>query len=973
VSLTPARICDTRPSTVSGLTDQCTGKTLDPAGTLNVQVTGKGGVPATGVSAVVLNVTVAGTTSGGYLTVWPTGEPQPLASNLNWRAGETVPNLVEVGVGTSGQVSFYNSAGSTDLIVDVEGYIATSTTGTSGLYEALPPARICDTRPSTVSGLTDQCTGKTLGPAGTLNVQVTGKGGVPATGVSAVVMNITVAGTTSGGVLTVWPTGEPQPLASNLNWRAGETVANRVIVPVGSSGQVSVYNLAGNADVIIDVTGWYTNGTNTNAVGATFVPIAPARICDTRPSAVSGLTDQCTGKTLGPAGTLNVQVTGKGGVPATGVSAVVMNVTVAGTTSGGFLTVWPAGEAQPLASDINWRAGEIVPNLVVATLGAGGQVSVYNSSGNTDVIIDVVGYLVSAGSAAPSITFTSLPSGTIGKAYTSTLEATGGVTPYTWSIVYGALPGGLSLSAATGTISGTPTTGGTSEFTVQIEDANGNTDAVAFSISIGNPCAAQPTFAAPSSNGPSITTTALVGGTVGLSYRASLAATGGTAPYTWSVVSGCLPQGLVLESSGSIIGTPTTPGLASFLVEATDSASPPATSTQALTIDVVQALAINTPSLLGGVVGVPYSMTLSAYGGVPAEYTWAVSSGSLPPGITLAPTSGLLSGTPTSAGTYNFTLEASENEPPDQSASQSYTITIEPASTPGVVLSPTYAAGANTTYSIYFTLTAALDGSNSSNQGTITLTAPTGTSWPTSACGECYQVNDNTNPNADFADTTSGCCGGGVTLTNNDTVAQIQVQNTLNAGDSLQIVISGVTNPPTANPAETIQVATSSDPSPVTSAPYPITYTSVSQPVVSLSPTSAAGATTTYTIDLTLSAYGTLDGGQQGTITLTAPTGTSWPTNNYSGCRISYQVNDNTNPGANFEAGCYNGENVTLTNNNTVVQIPVWSTLNAGDSLQIVISGVTNPPTANPAETIQVMTSSDPRPEGSLPYAIASS
>jgi hypothetical protein len=206
---------------------------------------------------------------------------------------------------------------------------------------------------------------------------------------------------------------------------------------------------------------------------------------------VSGITDQCTGKTMGPGTTLTVQVAGNGGVPSTGVEAVVMNVTVAGTTAGGYLTVWPAGQAQPLASDLNWSPGEVKANLVVATLGASGAVSIYNNSGSTDVIIDVVGYSTSPGTSQPQITTSSLPTGTVGKAYSATLSATGGVAPYVWSITYGALPGGLSLASSSGVISGTPTAGGTAEFTVEVTDANGNIGAAALSISIGNPCSAQ--------------------------------------------------------------------------------------------------------------------------------------------------------------------------------------------------------------------------------------------------------------------------------------------------------------------------------------------------------------------------------------------------------------------------------------------------------------------------------------------------
>jgi hypothetical protein len=396
----PTRICDTRTATMSGTADQCTGKTLGAQNTFTVQVTGEGGVPSTGVSAVVANVTVTDTTSAGFLTVWPTGESQPLASSLNWVAGGTVANLVTVPVNSSGQISLYNYSGATDVIIDVDGYIASTASGTAGLSEPLPPARICDTRPSSDSGITDQCTGKTLGAASTLTVQVTGEGGVPSTGVSAIEANVTVTDTTSAGFLTIWPAGQSQPLASSLNWTAGANVANLVTVPVNSSGQISIYNSSGATDVIVDVEDWFTDGSNPDASGGSVTPLTPSRVCDTRASAVSGLTDQCTGSTLGAASTLTVRVTGEGGVPSTGVSAVIAHVTVTDTSTAGFLTVWPTGQSQPLASNLNWNAPATIGNLVTVPVGSSGQISIYNSSGNTDVIVDLVGYVTSSGGTA---------------------------------------------------------------------------------------------------------------------------------------------------------------------------------------------------------------------------------------------------------------------------------------------------------------------------------------------------------------------------------------------------------------------------------------------------------------------------------------------------------------------------------------------------------------------------------------------
>jgi hypothetical protein len=247
--LAPARITDTRAG--SGFPNA--GKTPGAGTTLNVQVTGAGGVPATGVTAAVLNVTATNPTKQSFLTVWPTGATRPTASNVNFGPGQSVPNLAEVGLGTGGQVSVFNPAGSVDVVVDVEGYVGPSATAGTGLYNPLTPARITDTR--TGSGFPNA--GKTLGPGATLKVQVASAGGVPSSAVTAVVLNVTVTDTTQPSFLTVWPTGAAQPTASDLNWVAGQTVPNLIVVKLGSDGAVQMFNAAGSVDVVVDVSGWY--------------------------------------------------------------------------------------------------------------------------------------------------------------------------------------------------------------------------------------------------------------------------------------------------------------------------------------------------------------------------------------------------------------------------------------------------------------------------------------------------------------------------------------------------------------------------------------------------------------------------------------------------------------------------------------------------------------------------------------------
>ena len=406
--LTPYRICDTRPGAPANQCNTSPNHTLGPNSSITIQVSGtnpagssSGGIP-TGAVAAMLNVTVTNTTAASYLSVYPTGVAQPYTSNLNWVPGETVPNLVEVPLGQNGQVTIYNYGGSTDVIVDVQGYYATApstlSSSTPGLYVPLTPYRVCDTRSieaGNYSGTNAQCIGKTLQAGGSLTVQIAGtnpngtnSGGVP-TGAAAVVLNVTVVNTTAASYLSVLPTDtapSSPPDISNLNWVPGEIVPNRVVVPLSGNGNVTLYNNAGSTDVIVDVAGYYTSASSA-ITGSAFDPMSPARICDTRATSAA---NPCQGKTMGPNSTLGVQVTG--GVVPSSATAVVMNVTVTNTTAASYLSAYPTGATQPTVSDLNWTQGETVPNLVVVKTGTGGEVNLYNYAGSVDVIADEVGY-----------------------------------------------------------------------------------------------------------------------------------------------------------------------------------------------------------------------------------------------------------------------------------------------------------------------------------------------------------------------------------------------------------------------------------------------------------------------------------------------------------------------------------------------------------------------------------------------------
>jgi hypothetical protein len=280
-----------------------------------------------------------------------------------------------------------------------------------------------------------------------------------------------------------------------------------------------------------------------------------------------------------------------------------------------------------------------------------------------------------------SIATVLLPSGVTGNAYKTKLKANGGTPPVTWSIVGGALPPGLAMDSG-GTISGTPTTVGVSGFTVQATDVSTTPQVVQqdFTINIGTPTPL------------SITTTSLPTGTVNTTYSATLQATGGIPPVTWSIVSGALPAGLNLDTSfGVISGTPTAVGTSAFTVQAADQSNPQLTATAALSITLTAGLLkITTTSLPAGTTGSSYSASLQTSGGTP-PVTWSVSTGALPAGLSLTPATGAISGTPSAAGTTNFTVTATDTSVPVQSVQQALSITIAAPGNNDAELSGQYA------------------------------------------------------------------------------------------------------------------------------------------------------------------------------------------------------------------------------------------------------------------------------------------
>lgn len=384
VMVLPARVLDTR-STGTTMDHLSERQGLRPAGTTTqVQISGRAQVRF-GAAAVIVNLTVANAQANGYLTAYPCDAPLPLASSLNYVAGQVVANEVIVRLPTLatplGSLCIYNSS-ATNIIADVVG----SLPGGSA-YDALTPARLVDTRnkANTIDGLGPE--GKL--PAGSVTeIDIAGRGGV-APGAPAAVLNITAVKPSNKGYFTVFPCGVAQPGSSSLNFVASQSQANEVIATLPTSGlpagKVCVYT-SEVTDLVIDVVGAYP-------ISSAYLPLTPARYLDTRSAPNTTFDDGNANEGIAAAGSVyELQVAGRGDVPL-GASAVVLNITLTGGTAG-WVTVHSCGYSTPNASTLNIAKGRAIANETVVSLPTtgpkAGKVCLYTSA-PTHLIVDVAG------------------------------------------------------------------------------------------------------------------------------------------------------------------------------------------------------------------------------------------------------------------------------------------------------------------------------------------------------------------------------------------------------------------------------------------------------------------------------------------------------------------------------------------------------------------------------------------------------
>ena len=356
VPVTPARILNT--------TSGAGACRLAAKGRLDVKVTGVGGVPATGVGAVALTVMGYKPSAATYLSVYPAGTTWNGTSSLNVPAGGTVATTVIVPVGSDGRVSIGNGAAPIDVLVDVSAYF---TTAAGSTFSPVSDQTLLDTSTTAIMAAKERRT-----------VQVSGYAGVPA-GATGVLVNVTSSGSTSGGYLSVSPAFATSITTSNVNYTAGDSVANRAVVKLAADGSIQVF-ASTQSHVRIDVVGWFGSG----GQALHYNPVLPAKVLDTRNG--TGGVGPLTGGV--PA---QVTVAGLGGIPANAHS-VVGTLTVIRSAVATDATTWTAGDSRPSVADFSLPAGATREGLVSPEASTGAKAAVEVESGSADAVLSVLGY-----------------------------------------------------------------------------------------------------------------------------------------------------------------------------------------------------------------------------------------------------------------------------------------------------------------------------------------------------------------------------------------------------------------------------------------------------------------------------------------------------------------------------------------------------------------------------------------------------
>ena len=381
VPVNPARLLETRDvagfTTIDGLFEG-EGK-LVAGQVLELTVAGRGGVPADARS-VFLNVTAVLPEADGFITVYPCDTARPNASNVNFFKGQIVPNSVLAKLDANGKVCVYTLA-TTDSVIDVNAYVPVGAD-----LQGVAPVRLTDTRPGPDNGaFDDQDVDGRIAAGRTLEVVVGNRNGVPANA-EAVLLNVTAVYPSADGFITAYECGTTPPQASNVNFRAGAVSPNAVVAKVGTDGKVCLFSLA-DTDIVVDLNGFVPDGADITAV-------TPARLLETRD--VDGFNtiddkNEAVGRVKAGA-VYTLQVTDRGNVP-TGATVAFLNVTAVDPGAPGFISVFDCAKPRPQnASNVNYFAGQVAPNAVVADVSAAGTVCLYTLA-ETDIVVDVNAFI----------------------------------------------------------------------------------------------------------------------------------------------------------------------------------------------------------------------------------------------------------------------------------------------------------------------------------------------------------------------------------------------------------------------------------------------------------------------------------------------------------------------------------------------------------------------------------------------------
>lgn len=377
VPVTPANVLDT------GVGIGAPAGPVAPYSTFAVQITGRGGIPATGVAAVAMTVAVIARGTG-WVTVYPVGTARPAAASLDFN-GRATTNLAFAKLGSGGAVDIYSgSSATTRIVINVSGYFLSGSATDAGAYVPLQPANILDT--GTGVGVPGHVV-RAVAAHSTVSLTVAGSGGVPASGAGAVVLNVAVISTTRSGWITTYPGGTARPGAASMDFAAEDQAATLTVVRVGTGGTVSFYNgSAASIRLVANVFGYFVAGTQ--VVVGSFVPVdpAPANIMPTAGS-------------LQPAGNSSASLVllDDRGFPASGRRAVLITVAAVSPTASGFATVSSGDAPRPLTANLDFSIGLTAMNAAVVDVGHTDNITLYNGSpASMNYQINLFGYFASA-------------------------------------------------------------------------------------------------------------------------------------------------------------------------------------------------------------------------------------------------------------------------------------------------------------------------------------------------------------------------------------------------------------------------------------------------------------------------------------------------------------------------------------------------------------------------------------------------